>query len=277
MLKRLATMSTSLQCMSFEQDRYEQSEHVDTISDGVAKLEMFLCALEAVCTVRNFSHINFRQDSLLTEGLQYPDNNLVKTRGEENPSARFPTLSALVHAGLTQNSSSDTENQILLDIEKSIERFASGTTKMTNVFFNLVRSFCDATKQAKNHAEAAQRDVQVQDGRSILAQLNEDESYPRHVYDTLYKALRKHAYCCCRSTPSLHSIPDNHLGRLELKESLPSLDDEVLFHTVFSKKALSESQGSLNWQHLQFRVSKYCTPSGLLTHLLMQWTQETAK
>ncbi|KAF5701633.1 peptidase S8 subtilisin kexin sedolisin [Fusarium globosum] len=256
MLKRLATMSTSLQCMSFEQDRYEQSEHVDTISDGVAKLEMFLCALEAVCTVRNFAHISFRQDSLLTEGLQYPDNNLAKTRGEENPSARFPTLSALVHAGLTQNNSSDTENQILLDIEKSIEIFASGTTKMTNVFFNLVRSFCDATKQAKNHAEAAQRDAQAQDGKSILAQLNEDESYPRHVYDTLYKALRKHAYCCCRSTPSLHSIPDNHLGRLELKESLPSLDDEVLFHTVFSKKALSESQGSLNWQHLQFRVSK---------------------
>ncbi|KAH7194821.1 hypothetical protein DER44DRAFT_675734 [Fusarium oxysporum] len=243
--------------MSFEHDKYEQSEHTDKLRDGVANLEMFLCALEVVCT--------------------YPENNLARTSGEENASNRFPTLGALVHASLTQNSSSDIDIQTLLRVEKSLERFTSGPTKMTDVFFNLVGSFCDATKQAKNHAEAAQRDVQGQDGRSVLVQPDEDESYPRHVYDTLYKALSRHIHCCCSPTPSFSSIPVSHLGRLELKESLPSLDDEVLFHTVFSKKGLTESHENIKWQHLQFRVPKYCTSSGFLTHLLMRKTQETAK
>lgn len=52
-IKNLVILSTSLMCISFSQDRYEQREHRDQQDDEAVKLETFLCGLELVCTVRN--------------------------------------------------------------------------------------------------------------------------------------------------------------------------------------------------------------------------------
>lgn len=52
-IKNLAILATSLVCISFSQDKYEQEEHKDKQDDEAIKLETFLCGLELVCTVRN--------------------------------------------------------------------------------------------------------------------------------------------------------------------------------------------------------------------------------
>lgn len=50
-IKNLAILATSLMCISFSQDKYEQGGHRDKQDDEAVRLETFLCGLELVCTV----------------------------------------------------------------------------------------------------------------------------------------------------------------------------------------------------------------------------------
>lgn len=52
-VKNLTILATSLLCISFNQDKYEQAEHKYKQDEEAIKLETFLCGLELVCTVRN--------------------------------------------------------------------------------------------------------------------------------------------------------------------------------------------------------------------------------
>src|SRR3569833_2619090 len=60
-LKNLAILATTLQCVSFGQDKYEQGEHGNPQDDRAVKLETFLCGLELVCTVRDHIYAPMRQ------------------------------------------------------------------------------------------------------------------------------------------------------------------------------------------------------------------------
>lgn len=64
--KNLAILSTSLMCISFSQDKYEQGGHRNKQDDEAVKLETFLCGLELVCTVRNPSFTHEREIYQLT-------------------------------------------------------------------------------------------------------------------------------------------------------------------------------------------------------------------
>ncbi|KAH8750662.1 peptidase S8/S53, subtilisin/kexin/sedolisin [Hyaloscypha finlandica] len=76
----------------------------------------------------------------------------------------------------------------------------------------------------------------------MTAKSEDDESYPRHVYKSLYKVIERYAECCfCGlSDPSPTTPRKSHWGRLELKGKYPTIENEILFHSVFSKKGLIE-------------------------------------
>ncbi|KAL7797031.1 hypothetical protein V8C43DRAFT_277981 [Trichoderma afarasin] len=226
--KNLNILATSLQSISFGQNKYGPEEHVDQQDIGVIKLEKFLQGLELVCT--------------------YPDDYLSKTEGEKAPVHRFPTLKIVVTAYSLQTPLSALDIETLYKIEKSVESFVLERPKITGPYFKFLKSFVEVKDQAKKHAESAQRDARK-------TKLDEDENYPRHVYDTLYRAINKYAECCC-GLPN--STPRKHWGRLELKANFGTTNNEILFHTVFSKKGLrlSEYDEQIEWQHLQLRVPR---------------------
>ncbi|KAL5084174.1 hypothetical protein Trisim1_012250 [Trichoderma cf. simile WF8] len=236
-IKNLVILSTSLMCISFSQDRYEQREHRDQQDDEAVKLETFLCGLELVCT--------------------YPTNNLAKFNKQNEPSARFPTLNVLVTANSRETIRSASDISIFRKVEKSVEEFASASAYITGPYFAFLKSFSGVKDQAKRHAESAQRDPESQlNPKNTKTKLYEDESYPRHVYDTLYNVINKYSKCNC-GLPNLSSkTPRRHWGRLELQANFGIIDDEILFHTVFSKRGSCEYDEKIEWQHLQFRVPR---------------------
>lgn len=106
---------------------------------------------------------------------------------------------------------------------------------------------------------------------------DEDESYPKHVYDTLYKVVNKYSKCHC-GLPDLSSeIPTRHWGRLELQANFGTSDNEILFHTVFSKRGSCEYDEKIEWQHLQLRVPRHVGPSKYEMPLLTQGIQKTTQ
>ncbi|KKP07229.1 hypothetical protein THAR02_00659 [Trichoderma harzianum] len=162
-IKNLVILATSLMCISFSQDRYEQREHRDQQDDEAVKLETFLCGLEL-----------------------YPTNNLAKFNKQNEPSARFPTLNALVTANPLETIRSASDISILRKVQKSVEEFASASAYITGPYFAFLKSFSGVKDQAKRHAESAQRDPESQlNPKKTKTKSDEDESYPRHVYDTL--------------------------------------------------------------------------------------------
>ncbi|KAL7939067.1 hypothetical protein V8C35DRAFT_285615 [Trichoderma chlorosporum] len=235
-IKNLVILATSLTCISFSQDRYEQEEHRDQ-QDETVKLETFLCGLELVCT--------------------YPTNCLAMSNKQKEPSARFPTLNALVAASSTETLRSASDISIFCRVEKSVEEFASTSSYVTGPYFAFLKSFFEVKVQARRQAESAQRDPEPQPNpKNAKTKLDEDESYPRHVYDTLYRVINKYSKCHC-GLPNLPSkLPRRHWGRLELQANFSTIDDEVPFHTVFSKRGSCEYDEKIEWQHLQIRVPR---------------------
>lgn len=145
-----------------------------------------------------------------------------------------------------------------------MERFASEST--SNIpYFLFLESFFETRDQAKKRAESAQRDTESQPKFEDVKKTRSDEdaSYPKHVYDTLYKALQKYAGCCCGPPNPSAELPKRHWGRLELRDTVSTADNDVLFHTVFSKKGSAKLE-KIKWQHLQFRVPRSVFSSELL-------------
>ncbi|KAI1827032.1 hypothetical protein F4861DRAFT_551842 [Xylaria intraflava] len=179
--------------------------------------------------------------------MKYPKNQLARSSGQNHPAARFPTLNALCSASSTVQavrSTTDTE-RLRKIVEKNIGAFASAPHKQTTPFFNLLRSFSEAKSQARKNAEEKRRDT-----NTIKIRPDEDKNHPERVYNTLYDVVKKHAKCCC--DPSSAS-KRRHWGRLELQANFRTDNNEVLFHTVFSKKAIIETVGieNVEWQHLK--------------------------
>ncbi|PKK45936.1 hypothetical protein CI102_11732 [Trichoderma harzianum] len=245
-------------CISFSQDKYEQREHSDQQDDEAVKLETFLCGLELVCT--------------------YPTNNLAKFNPQNEPSARFPTLNALVTANPLETIRSASDISIFRKVQKSVEEFASASTYITGPYFAFLKSFSGVKDQAKRHAESAQQDTESQlNPKNTKTKSDEDESYPRHVYDTLYKVINKYSKCNC-GLPNLSSkTPKRHWGRLELQANFGLIDDEILFHTVFSKRGSCEYDEKIEWQHLQFRVPRHVDLLRYRIQLLTQRIQKTTQ
>ncbi|EHK43106.1 hypothetical protein TRIATDRAFT_301043, partial [Trichoderma atroviride IMI 206040] len=182
----------------------------DKQDDEAVKLETFLCGLELVCT--------------------YPINYLAKSNEQNKPSARFPKLNTLVTASSTETFRSDSDNSILRGIEKSVEEFASASAYITGPYFAFLKSFFEAKDQARRHAELAQRDPESQrNPGNAKTKSDEDESYPKHVYDTLYKVINKYSECYCGLPNRSPEIPTRHWGRLELQANFGTIDNEILF------------------------------------------------
>ena len=263
-LKNLAILATTLQCVSFGQDKYEQGEHGNPQDDRAVKLETFLCGLELVCTVRDHIYAPMRQICRLTSRVdKYPGRNLSNSSGQRELSARFPTLHALVTANSTQTMRPGTDVNTLREVEKSVKAFASASSYITRPYFAFLRRFSEAEDQARKHAVSAQRDAEAQQERKDAKKTksDEDESYPRHVYDTLHGIVQKYAECCCGvPNPSLRA-PRRHWGRLELQANFGTINNEILFHAVFSKNGSSEFDDEIQWQHLQFRVPRHANLS----------------
>ncbi|OBS26151.1 hypothetical protein FPOA_00094 [Fusarium poae] len=229
-IKNLMTLSASLLALSFNQAKYEQGEQKDSY---LAKQNMLLDALELMCT--------------------YPRRNLSHT----SP-IPFPTLNSLVSANLITDNPSAADRELINGVKESIISFVSGPKNITGNFFRLLRSFSDTRKQARRQAESIRRCAGIQQahGGTKTIQPVEDETYPKHVYDTLYRTLQKHAKCRCILPGQSPSALGSHLGRLELKGNIPTMEDDFLFHTVFSKQGLLQVFDNLQWQHLQFIVPR---------------------
>ncbi|KAM0259125.1 hypothetical protein ACHAQJ_003496 [Trichoderma viride] len=141
-IKNLVILSTSLMCISFNQDKYEQGEHRDEQDDEAVKLETFLCGLELVCTVRNPIYTRMRGICQLTS-VKYPTNYLTKSNRQNEPSARFLTLNALVTANSTEAIQSASDISIFRKVEKSVEEFASASAYITDRYFAFLKSFSE--------------------------------------------------------------------------------------------------------------------------------------
>ncbi|KAI1286602.1 hypothetical protein F5Y03DRAFT_405879 [Xylaria venustula] len=225
-IKNLAKLSISLQSVSLSQDKYEQQENRGQHNEDTVRQEMLLRWLEIACT-----------------HLKFPESLSAK-----QPSARFPTLNSLCAATNTQSSRSNTNIETLHKVEKSVLAFASA--KMYNApFFKFLGSFSAVENQATKHAE---RKLTVTNKTG----LDEDESYPRHVYDALYGVVQKHGECCCELADRSVATTRRHWGRLELESKFRTAENEVIFHTVFSKRGLIDTVENVKWQHLQFRVPR---------------------
>ncbi|PNP53173.1 hypothetical protein THARTR1_06383 [Trichoderma harzianum] len=233
-LKNLLILATSLMCISFSQDKYEPGEHMDQ-QDEAVKLETFLCGLEP-----------------------YPTNYLAMSNKQKEPSARFPTLNALVNANSTETIRSAPDISIFDQVEKSIKKFVSASDYITDPYFAFLKSFFKVKDQAKRHAKLAQRGPESQlNPKKRKTKLDEDESYPRHIYDTLYKVINKYSKCYCGFPNVSPKIPRRHWGRLELQANFGTIENEIPFHTVFSKRGSCEYDEKIEWRHLQIRVPRH--------------------
>lgn len=136
-----------------------------------------------------------------------------------------------------------------------MEAFASASPNQTEPFLIFCRSFSEPEEEAKKHAASVQQDAEAQPkrGDTKTTKPSEDESYPRHVHDTLFKVGKQYAECRCGPPSS----PGRHWGRLELKANYRTMSNEILFHTVFSKKGSIEFAEKIKWQHIQFRVPRH--------------------
>ncbi|KAF4454857.1 hypothetical protein F53441_2727 [Fusarium austroafricanum] len=236
-LKNLAILASSLLGLSLGEAKYKQEEHNNERDKYLAKIDMLLNGLEQVC--------------------KFPERNLPMPSGQMELSVYFPTLTALIAVDLTPDTSSATDAEVIINIKQSIGKFVSQSDAITEPFFNFLRSFSNIERQAKRHAKSTKRDARAQQKPyTEMTKSHEDDTYPRHVYDRLYKILEKHAQCCCMLPGSPSPTLNSHRGRLELKGNIPAIDGEVLFHTVFSKKATMEDFKETKWQHLQFRVPR---------------------
>ncbi|KAF7552213.1 hypothetical protein G7Z17_g4462 [Cylindrodendrum hubeiense] len=120
---------------------------------------------------------------------------------------------------------------------KSVETFTSKSA-VTRPYLKFLESFFETRDQTKKRAESAQRNTESQQkgDNAKKSKSDEDVSYPRHVYDALYKVLQKYADCCC-GPPNPSTEPrKRHWGRLELRDTLCTDDNDVLFHTVKQRK-----------------------------------------
>jgi hypothetical protein len=153
------------------------------------------------------------------------------------------------------------------DVERSIEGFASTSSDVTKPYFTFLRSFSETKGQAKKHAESAHQDTgSLHKGEKTKS--DEDESYPRYAYDTLYSVVKKYADCRCGMPNPSPRTMKSHSGRLELKENFRKSGNEILFHTVFSRKGSTEFASGVTWQHIQFRIPRYVASSKRLVQLL---------
>ncbi|KAH6888447.1 hypothetical protein B0T10DRAFT_488196 [Thelonectria olida] len=225
-LKNLATLSSSLQGVAFHGDKYNQEEQRNLQGEGDV-LQTLLWGLELICT--------------------YPVNNLAKSGGKGNTPGRFPTLDALVAA--------DTNAETITRIENSMEKFALESSRITQPYLSFLQSFSQAKDQAKKHAASTYDSPEMRRDMKKSKSI-EDESYPRHVYETLYSVVNRYANCCCGVPIPSPNAPGRHWRRLELKANFRSTDREILFHTVFSKEGSTELGEKVKWQHLQFRVPR---------------------
>lgn len=72
-------------------------------------------------------------------------------------------------------------------------------------------------------------------------------------------------------------IPSRHWGRLELQANFGTIDNEILFHTVFSKRGSCEYDDKIEWQHLQLRVPRHVDSSKYEMLILTQEIQKTTQ
>ncbi|KAI0401131.1 hypothetical protein F4802DRAFT_619154 [Xylaria palmicola] len=219
LIKNLATLSVSLSSVSLGQDKDEQEEN-----EAIVSQEPFLGVLEKICT--------------------FHESHSVKQR-----SAHFPTLDALCAADFSQAVQSAIDLETIRKVEKGLKAFASASPYVTTNIFNVLRIFAKHEGQAKKHAERKRRDINK-------TRPNEDESYPRYVYDTLYDVVKKYRECRCGPAKSSLGPTEGHWGGLELKTKFRASGNDVLFHTVFSKKGFIKRSEKIKWQHLQFRVPR---------------------
>ena len=195
----------------------------------------------------------------LTSRSKYPKRDFSKSDGQKPLSDRFPVLHALVTSNATQG---DTQagpsfDQTLRKVEKSLEAFVLESYNITDHYFAFLQSFFEVEDQATKAAESGQWN---EGGCTKRTKPAEDESYPRQVYDTLFRATSGLAECHCFNHDPLATIEWRHWGRLELRGRFGTTDDEVLFHTVFSKKGSKNYDDEIRWQHLQLRVPRYVQP-----------------
>ncbi|RSL41864.1 hypothetical protein CEP53_012505 [Fusarium sp. AF-6] len=74
--------------------------------------------------------------------------------------------------------------------------------------------------------------------------------------------MKKYTQCCCSTVSGIGSgFSGRHEGKLRLKENFETRDDHVLFDIALSRIPSEDSYHEVEWQHLQFHVSR--TQAGL--------------
>jgi len=133
-------------------------------------------------------------------------------------------------------------------------RWSSTRTPLSPVrkYFAFLESFSETTEQAQAQVQITQATMAGSSARDIETPTD----FPAHVHKTLYNLLRKYSQCCCGSYGTLASAPRRHQGRLRLKETVHTVENNVLFDAVFSRSPRDGSAGGTEWQQLQFQIPR---------------------
>ena len=108
----------------------------------------------------------------------------------------------------------------------------------------IVKSTDEGEKLAEAVGKGKRPGESVNNGEPLAEYLDAPEYCPAYVHDTLYEIMKKYTQCC------------RHDGRLQLKENIQMIGDDVLFDGSFSRVPPENSGNEIEWQHLQFRVSR---------------------
>ncbi|RSL74845.1 hypothetical protein CEP51_011412 [Fusarium floridanum] len=230
-VQRLGTLAAYLLVAYFDRSRYDLHRE-DTSSK---KLGRFLEGLERLCT--------------------WP-RDLPSPRGNDL-SDQFPTLSSL----LENEPRRPWELDPIPGVQASLKAFVSSDEAMIKRYFSFLKRFSSTEKDSKKHAEANQTFQTDISGKSA-ATLEPPNDYPAHVHEAFYKIMKKYTQCCCSTVSGIGSgFSGRHEGKLRLKENFETREDHVLFDIVLSRIPSEDSYHEVEWQHLQFHVSR--TQAGL--------------
>lgn len=148
----------------------------------------------------------------------------------------YPTLYTLTASSETTRSST----KVQIQVGESLSAFASDRSKLIEQYFKKLDGFSGSNKNPSQKYQLEQRSDQFSVADDI----------PLEVHQKLYKTLERYSDCTCSPSKA------RHCGRLRLKDRFRTLENDVLFDTVFAEVPSLPFSESMEWQQLQLHISK---------------------
>jgi len=139
-------------------------------------------------------------------------------------------------------------------LESSLKLFIfTGNRRHKRRYFSFLETFASSEGQPWDHEQATEAYLASRSAKD----LDTPDDYPFHVRETFWKVLKRYSQCGCTDPVQSQVSSNRHDSRLRLMEKFESNDEDVIFDTVFSRTSDIGQGNDVEWQHLQFHISRY--------------------